>query len=252
MCRFLYRRIVIGYTNTAQIELRIAQSLTTSSPSSLDAPVDLLKVGNTIDSNLIPQYTIDQYIAWADEHIDSVLSQMYQTPFCEKADFEACLFANIDAYNDYLVFERPCGLNIGDIVEIREGAIEERHIIGDVIDEKSRNIFSTLENIDYGFTAGARVIRLKYPSPISLISATLAAAQIYDRYFMAQADVNQSEFGKYLRSQAEQELNNILEGRTVLHGVRRIGRRLYNPNIPAQYNLPNGGEGGKSMDKSGG
>jgi len=106
--------------------------LTTSSPSSIDAPVDLLKIGNTIDSNLIPQETIDQYIAWADEHIDSVLSQLYQTPFCERADFETCLFANIDVYNDYVVIEHPCGLNIGDIIEIREGSISERHIISDV------------------------------------------------------------------------------------------------------------------------
>lgn len=242
----------MGYTNTKQISLRIAQSLTTSSPSSIDAPVDLLKVGNVIDSNLIPQETVDQYIAWADEHIDSVLSQLYQTPFCEKADFEACLFANIDTYNDYVVLEHPCGLNIGDIIELREGAISERHVIGDVVDERNRTIFSTLEAIDFGFSAGARIIRLKYPAPISLISASLSAAQIYDRYFMAQANVNESEFGKYLRRQAEQELNNILNGRTVLHGVRRIGRRLYNPNLPAQYDLPNGGEGNKSMDNSGG
>lgn len=177
---------------------------------------------------------------------------MYQTPFCEKADFEACLFANIDTYNDYIVLEHPCGINIGDIVEIRSGSIFERHIIADVIDEKNRNIFSTLETIDFGFEAGARIMRLKYPSPISLISASLSAAYIYDRYFMAQADVNESEFGKYLRKQADQELNNILEGRTILHGVRRIGRRLYNPNITAQYNLPNGGEGSKSMDQTGG
>lgn len=214
--------------------------------------MDLTRIGNTIDSNLIPQETIDQYIAWADEHIDSVLSQLYQTPFCEKADFEACLFANIDAYNDYVVLEHPCGINIGDIVEIRSGSIFERHIIADVIDEKNRNIFSTLETIDFGFEAGARIMRLKYPAPISLISASLSAAYIYDRYFMAQADVNESEFGKYLRKQADQELNNILEGRTILHGVRRIGRRLYNPNITAQYNLPNGGEGSKSMDQTGG
>lgn len=242
----------MGYTNTRGIELRIAQSLTTSSPSSLEAPVDLLKTGNVIDSNLIPQETIDQYIGWADEHIDSVLSQIYLTPFCEKADFETCLFANIDSYNDYIVLEHPCGLNIGDIIEIRSGTQFERHIINDIIDEKNRTIFSTLESIDFGFLAGSRVIRLKYPAPISLISATLSAAYIYDRYFMAQADVNESEFGKYLRKQAEQELNNILNGRTILHGVRRIGRRLYNPNLSDQYGLPEGSEGSKSMDLTGG
>ena len=194
---------------------------------------------------------MDQYIAWADEYIDSTLSQLYLTPFCEKADFETCLFANIDTYNDYIVLEHPCGLNIGDIIELRSGVISERHVIADVIDEQNRTIFSTLESIDFGFEAGSRIIRLKYPAPVSRISSALASAQIYDRYFMAQADINQSEFGKYLRSQAEQELNNILNGRTILHGVRRIGRRLYNPNIPDQYDLPKGGEGNKSMDNTG-
>lgn len=242
----------MGYTNTKAIELRIAQSLTTAAPSSLDAPVDLLQIGNVLDSNLVPQATVDQYIAWADEHIDSVLSQLYLTPFCEVADFETCLYANIDSYNDYVVLEHPCGLNIGDIIELRSGSVFERHIIADVIDEQNRNIFSTSEPIDFAFQAGTRVIRLKYPNPISLISASLAAAFIYDRYFMAQADVNESEFGKYLRKQAEQQLNNILEGRTILHGVRRIGRRLYNPNIPSQYGLEDGSEGSKRMENTGG
>lgn len=241
----------MGYSNKILIENRIAQAMTTGSPTDTSTPVDLLKVGNVLDSNLILDEIVDQYISWADNEIDAALNQLYLTPFCEKGDFETCLFANIDAYNDYIVTEYSCGLNIGDSVVLKNGDNEERHIINDIIDTTTRTVFETLEPIGFDFPAGSRLIRIKYPDPIPFISASKAAAYIYDKYFMSQSDPNESEFGKYLRKQAEQNLNNILEGRTILHGVKRRGRRLYNPNIIDQYSLPEGNAGSKSVDNTG-
>lgn len=244
----------MGYTNITNIQARIAQALTTGSPSNLNTPVDLLSVGNTLDSNLIPDDVVEQYILWADNEIDAALNQLYLTPFCEKGDFETCLFAHIDEYNDFILTEESCGLNIGDnilLIHYDENInqnIEERHIINDIVDQNSRNIFSTLEPIGYNFPSGSRIVRVKYPDPITFISTSKAAAYIYDKYFMSQSDANESEYGKYLRKQADQHLNNILEGRTILHGVKRRGRRLYNPNITDQYSLPEGSAGARSLD----
>lgn len=68
---------------------------------------------------------------------------------------------------------------------------------------------------------------------------------------MAQASPNESSYAKTIRANCEQILNNILQGRTVLHGVARRSRRLYNSNIIANYGLPQGNAGSRSIDKTG-
>jgi len=53
-----------------------------------------------------------------------------------------------------------------------------------------------------------------------------------------------------LKQQVRQDLNNILNGRTVLHGARRIARRFYNPNLDDEYGLRGTiAPGGKDMDE---
>ena len=215
----------------------------------MSTPVDLINIGNSLDTNLIKNDIVDQYIVWADEEINSTLSQLYSTPFCEKADFETCLLANIDDYNDLLTTAKACPFSVGDEVVLTDGTNEERHIIDSIVDDIDNNIFETLEPIGFAFDADStRVIRVKFPEPITLISSMLAASRIYDKYFASQSDPNVSEYGKYLRRQARVTLNNILNGRNILHGAQRIGRRFYNPNLSEQYDLPKGSEGGKDID----
>ncbi|MBD3228227.1 MAG: hypothetical protein GF329_08555 [Candidatus Lokiarchaeota archaeon] len=70
------------------------------------------------------------------------------------------------------------------------------------------------------------------------MSARWSAATIYEKYFMAEASPSQSEYGKWLRGLVRADINNILNGRTILHGAHRIGRRFYNPTLDDQYGLP--------------
>jgi hypothetical protein len=55
---------------------------------------------------------------------------------------------------------------------------------------------------------------------------------------MYQSAPNKSEYGQYLRQMARVDINNILNGRTILHGQQRIGRRFYNANLVDRYSLP--------------
>jgi hypothetical protein len=71
-----------------------------------------------------------------------------------------------------------------------------------------------------------------------LISARLTSANIYDKYFASQASPNMSDFGKTMRALATNSLNNILNGRTVLHGQMRVGNRFFNSNLQDRYSLP--------------
>lgn len=240
----------MGYCTKTSIERIIAQAQLTA-PNAGDEPVDLIRLGNTLDENNVPEDVVNQYILWADEMINSVLNQLYNTPICEAADFEAPLFANIDDYNSYIVLEGVCPINIGDTVILTDGTHTERHIIDQILDTIDKNVFQTLESINYNFRANStRVVRVKYPDPLTLISSMLAASRIYDRFFSSQSDENASQFGQNLRSQARAMLNNILNGRTILHGVHRIGGTgFYNPNLDRQYGLVKGSEGAKDMDE---
>lgn len=230
----------MAYSNIALVERILAQALTSSTPSDLTAPVDLLKIGNVLDSNQVPTDIVDQYIAWADNEIDGNVSSLYTTPLFEHSNFETTLLSNIDDYNNYIVTSDPSPFYIGDFVIISDGTHEEKHTISAIIDPLDKNVFETSEVIDYAFLAGARVLRVTYPDPISLTSARYAAASVYDKYFMSQSAPGQSEYGKELRKMANQTMIDILSGSIILHGQHRIGRGFYNPTLLRQYGLENG------------
>lgn len=237
----------MGYCNTQDIENVIAQALTSataSSPNSFGTLSPLISIGNTLDKNLVSDSTVDYYIQMADREVDAALSELYNTPFCELSNFETVLYSDVYEYNPYIVTEKACPLAVGDEAIIIGDGQEERHTISEVI---SSMIFATEDEIGYFFTADSRVVRVSYPDPIRFISARKAAATLYDKYFSSEASPNTSKFGEYLRQLAFADINNILNGTTILHGQHRIGRRFYNSNVVDQYGLPSGGALSKEM-----
>jgi hypothetical protein len=233
----------MGYSTEADITKTIAQALTSATAQTTDSLgtlQDLINIGNTLDKNLVTTDNINYYIQLADSEIDGILSQLYSSPFCEKVDFETTLYSDLDpSNNNYIVLETYCPLAAGDIVLITDGTNEERHEISEVI--SGGDTFETVTDIQYSFTAGARILRVAYPTPIRFISARIASANIYDKYFSSESSPNTSQFGESLRGLAYDRINDILSGTIILHGQQRIGRRFYNPNLVDQYALPSGG-----------
>jgi hypothetical protein len=231
----------MGYCTEQDITKTIAQSLTSATATTtedLGTLGNLLNVGNTLDKNLITTSTINWYIQLADQEIDGLLSELYKTPFCETVNFEDATYSDMAEYNDLIVLEKPCPLAAGDIVILKSGSIEERHEISEVV---TPSTFDTVDAIQYFFPAGSRILRVAYPPPIRFISARLASANIYDKYFTAESSANVSTFGEKLRELGFSRLNDVLNGTTILHGQHRIGRRFFNPNLVDQYALPSGG-----------
>jgi hypothetical protein len=246
MCKaynfFFYGERDMGYCTENDITKTIAQALTTATAQTVDGLStlqDLMNVGNVLDKNLISTDNVNYYIQLADSEIDGVLSQLYSTPFCEKVDFETELFSPMDpSSNLYIVTERYCPLASGDIVMLTDGTNEERHVIDEVL---SGNTFSTVDPVQVSFASTTRVLRVTYPTPIRFISARIASANIYDKYFSAETSANVSNFGETLRGLAYDRINDVLNGTIILHGAHRIGRRFFNPNLVDQYSLPTGG-----------
>lgn len=235
----------MGYSTLQDVENIIAQSLTSATTSTLDAPGNLINVGRVLDTNLITEDLVNSYISYVDGQIDSFISVLYKTPLNENVDIEASLYSPISEYNHYLVFDQSYPFQPGDIILLVSGSHQERHTIDEQI---SYDVYSTVDAISYEFPAGTRVVRLKYPDPIPLVSARLAAADIYDKYFSSENSPDQSAYGALIRKQARADINNILNGRTVLHGQHRIGRWAYNPNVIMGYDLPRGSENTKDLD----
>ena len=231
----------MGYCTENDITLTIAQSLTSATSQTSDnlgVYGNLLNIGNTLDKNLVSSSNINYYIQLADSEIDAILSELYKTPFCEKCDFETVLYSSIDEYNSYIVIETYCPLAAGDIIILSDGTHEERHQIDEVIDGTT---FSTVSEIQYFFQEDTRILRVAYPAPIRFISARIASANIYDKYFSSESSPNSSNFGNQLRELSYTRLNDVLSGTIILHGQMRVGRRFYNPNLVDQYALPSGG-----------
>jgi len=232
----------MGYCTETDITRTIAQALTSATANTSDALstyADLLNIGNTLDKNLVTTDNVNYYIQLGDSEIDATLSQLYKTPFCEKVDFETELYSDLDpSNNNYIVLERFCPLAVGDIVLITDGTHDERHEISEVI---RGDTFETVSDIQYSFQSGSRILRVSYPPPLRFVSARLASANIYDKYFSSESSPNTSDFGTTLRDLGNGRLNDILNGSIILHGHMRIGRRFYNPNLVDQYKLPDGG-----------
>jgi len=231
----------MGYCSEQDIIKTIAQALTSATAqttSGLGTLSSLLNVGNSLDKNLVTTENVNYYIQLGDSEIDSLLSELYVTPFCEKVDFETELFSSMDPSNPYIVLERYCPLASGDIILLTDGTHEERHEIDEVI---GGDTFSTVSEVQYSFASGTRLLRVLYPPPLRFVSARLASANIYDKYFMSESSPNTSGYGEQIRNLAYDRLNDVLNGTIILHGAHRIGRRFYNGNLVDQYSLPTGG-----------
>lgn len=237
----------MGYCNRRQVEIVLAQTLTSATNRVVNgAKVPLIGFGNSLDPNTVPTSTVDEYIKMADEEIDGMLSEMYEVPLCEKADLELELLYDISEYNSAIELDKAGNLVPGDVLVFFDSVQEERHVVDSVTGETTVELVETLLGV-YD-ASETRVIRVKYPPPISVIAARFAAANIYDKYFAAQVSPNTTDYGKQLRALATRDINNILNGRTILHGQKRIGHRFFNPNLRDRYRLPGISDGDNSRD----
>lgn len=228
----------MGYATRELCKRVFAQTLSSATEATSLTKGNLINFGNSVKTNLITDEILDQHISLADEYINSVLSSMYKTPLSEISDLEFNLVVDIDPYNTDVVVMSP-NANVfvpGDILVLTNGLLEERRSVVEIangstliVDEPFYLEFSALET---------RLLRVKFPDPIPSTSARICVASLFDRYFQAMSATEKNEYGKSLRSQARQALNNILNGRTLLHGQVRISSRFANPTLSGRYSLP--------------
>lgn len=247
----------MGYSTIDECDLILAQALTSSTPlAPSTSRVKLIDIGNTRDTNRIPETTVEYYINLADSQIDGILSQQYFTPFDKCAhgewtldeDLNAVAIAGTEAAGtdtagtpdatDGNIIEVSTAVNLvpGDEIVLHDDltGTEEILIVATIVDQ---NTFTTTTDIEGIFLAdsGVRIIRLRFPPPLNQISARYAASFIYDKFFAAQAQPNISDYGKEMRTVAMGQLNDVLNGKIIMKCARRRGDIFGNPWLSDTY-----------------
>lgn len=227
----------MGYCPPQLVQRILVQSLTSATSPTTSTKGSLINFGQSLDKNLINDDIMNQHINIADTFINSVLSVLYKTPLKEVADLECKIAVDIDPYNNDVILISPQA-NVflpGDIIIITDGIYEEKKTVESVSGD---NILQLISPVDGIYSADStRILRVRFPDPIPNISARLAAASIYDRHFSAQSTAQTSDFSKSQKNLSRVDINNILNGRVVLHGQHRIGDRFANSHLKDRYSL---------------
>ena len=242
----------MGYADILDVENVLGQAMTTAKPDGTLGRVPLTQIGRTRDPNSIPTEIVLQYLEIADQEIDSVLSQQYYTPFTKCSYGQWYLESDIPgdagdgggSGSDGTTSTSHNQVTIGDTSVLIEGDVliihnditgeEETVIVATKVDQYS---FMVTADIHTTFLAsdGVRVIRSSFPPPLTWISARLAAANIYDKYFSAQSAPNVSEYGDKLREMAYDAIDDILNGKTIVKCGKRKGDHLASPYLDSSY-----------------
>lgn len=227
----------MGYCNVYEVDIVLAQALTNARAENAEFGVQqkLWDVGHVRDKNRIPDDVVYQYITHADGKIDAVLSQQYLTPLrkCVLGQWE--LDSDITEYNQLVELSTSSNIVEGNEIQIvnLDTGEKEHHIVDSIVDQYSiRTIIPILTQF-----VGDNIVvkRIQYPPPINQISARYAASFIYDKYFAAQNAPNVSDYGKAMRNEAMSDLDNILNGKTILKNQERVGDRFGNPWLDDAY-----------------
>ena len=265
----------MGYSNTLQVDLILGQALTSARPDTTTQKIDLINIGEVRNLNRIPNTIVEFYISQADARIDGILSQQYYTPFPKCATWQSYADEDInsliagdsgsgdssgisDSVSDpnIIVVQDACNLVAGDEIMIHNDStgLEEDAIVQELID---RFTIKTLEDIEgiYNAEDGIRIIRRAYPPTVTEISARLAAAFIYDKYFAAQNSPNVSDYGNKMRDEAEGRLNDVLNGKIIIdcnchRGGCRKGDLFGNPYLDSNYSIRLPYDGGNSSERN--
>lgn len=229
----------MAYCTIEQVNVILAQTITSANTRETSGSKMKLSqiAGGSVSSpedrrpvNLISASDGEYFIGLACSEVDAALSAQYRTPVNPRTDFETSLSLNSSAGSNQITLLNVGNLLAGDRIQVYTNDFEEF-----TISSISGKTLTLSGNLSANTVTGSRFLRIQFPDPIPFIAARLAAAGLYDRLLMAQSSPGKSEYGELVRNQALQDLNNIREGRTVLHGIQRIGHRFANPTLFDRY-----------------
>jgi len=178
-----------------------------------------------------------RYISFADSQVDSRLKPLYVTPLRRIKSYETPILNNIAHGVNVTIDMEDSGafikynvVRIQDTYSMETANVTEVTSLTTIKLDKVTYDYSTINNL--------RISILKFPDPISLISARLAASFIMDRLYVQTQSPDISNFGKTQRSLATFAMDDILRGVMLLPGQDHTGRRFLRTSLLDKWSSP--------------
>jgi len=193
--------------------------------------------GRTTGRSVITTTDAKQYIAYAQQYIDSRLRNMYLCPLIRAKSYETEILSNIHH-----------GTNV--VVTVRDtGSFEELSYIR--LQNKSNMETTTVKTVNdlttitltsvagiYLVADNSKIAILEFPDPIPLIAARLAVSFAFDQLYVQTQSPDVSTYGKTQRNLARSELEDVLKGTILLNGQNYNGRHFVRGTLFDAYRSP--------------
>ena len=189
-----------------------------------------------------------KYLGYAQQYLDSRLTNMYVCPLLRIKSYETEILSNVNNGTDIVLTVRDTGaFEDGSYVRLMDKSNMETTTIRTV------NTLTTLTLTSvsgvYLMANDSKISILEFPDPIPLIAARLAVSFAFDQLYVQTQSPDVSTYGKTQRNLARNELEDILRGTIRLNGQNYTGRRFVRGTVFDAYKSPS--EVTKGEDKEG-
>jgi hypothetical protein len=163
------------------------------------------------------------YIDQATQDINGWLRTIYFCPLRRIKAVEETITTNVAAGADILYVHDAAMFNVTGLIRISDGTNTETSVITEMFQEdptrlNQMRIQPKLSN-SYSAASPTYVSLLRFPDPIPIVCARIAAANIIDRLFVTEkAPDVPTGYGKGQRSKAMSEIDAVLAGAIRLEG----------------------------------
>jgi hypothetical protein len=187
-------------------------------------------------SSLTPE-NAKKYIGFAQSYIDSRLRPFYLVPLRQIKTYETDSLTNINAgTNVEVMVDNTGAFSDNDTIRLQTKNAMETVTLKSV--QSSTVMVLTSVSGNYNVSDGLKLSIIKYPDPITLITARFSTAIFLDTLFVAEQSPDVSGYAKSLRNLARDEFENILTGEVFLVGQEWTGRRFVRAPLLDAYKSP--------------
>lgn len=166
-----------------------------------------------------------RYINFADQQIDAKLRPFYVTPLRRIKTHEAPITQDVSHGSAVIVSVEDSGaFTQWDLVRLQSKYQMEYANVIEVPSITTIKLDHVVNN--YSAAEDSQISVVRFPDPISLISARLAGSFIYDRLFTQSQSPDLSTYGKTQRTLAGNAIDDILKGAILLTGQDMTGYRF--------------------------
>lgn len=190
-------------------------------------------------SATIDMRTAQLFINFASQQIDSRLSTIYLLPLKRVKTHEEPLTQDCQSGSklvyiaDNTAYKSGCIVRLGDV-----NGSEVNEV--DILPEEASSLsqVALVNKTGRNFTRGQSSLLslISIPDPIPLICARIAVSSIIDKQFIAEQNPDVSNYGKFQRTLASNDLDGIVTGAIRLNGQEFVGRRFVRMTLRDTHN----------------